>query len=72
MKCKYAVSFEFSIKNPITVRGEVRAMSARTLAARALDEATIKEPGLKWSSIVILLERISEEFIEETVQESES
>ena len=58
MKCKYAVTFEFMTQQPITERGETEAKSVRTISARALDDATIKNPGLKWSSIVILLERI--------------
>lgn len=59
MKCKYAVTFEFLTSPPITVRGEVNATSARTIAARALDDATEKNPGVSWTSISILLERDS-------------
>jgi len=60
MKCRYSMSFEFNVEAPLTVRGEVTATSVRTLAARALDEATDKHPGVKWSSICLVLERISE------------
>lgn len=60
MKIKYAVTFEFMVNPPITVRGETEANSIRTCAARALDRATDSNPGLKWSSISILLERIDE------------
>jgi hypothetical protein len=57
MKCNYSVTFEFEISQPITVKGKIEATSIRTIAARALDDATEKNKGVRWSSIVLVLER---------------
>lgn len=58
MKCKYAVTFEFEESKPITCKGEIEALHARTITARAVDDAIGKNPNLKWSSLVVLIERI--------------
>lgn len=59
MKVKYAVTFEFMVRQPITVRGEAEAGSIRTLAARAIDDAEQSDidSHRNWSSISILLDR---------------
>lgn len=57
MKCNYAVTFEFNINAPITIRGESEAISLRTVVARAIDDAVEKNPSLNWNSISVLIER---------------
>jgi hypothetical protein len=57
MKCNYSISFEFETTHPITEKGTARGTSARTVAARAIDDAVEKNPNLNWRSIVIVLER---------------
>jgi hypothetical protein len=57
MDCGYAVTFEFDTRAPVTARGTVRARSARTVARRAVDQATAQYPGLAWRSLVVVLER---------------
>ena len=61
MKCNYSITFEFSTGQPITERGDATGTSVRTVAARAIDDAVEKNPNLKWSSVVILLDRINKE-----------
>ena len=65
MKCNYSITFEFDTASPITVKGEAEATSVRTIAARALDDATERNPNLKWSSLVILIDRKEKEPIKE-------
>lgn len=56
------VTFEFDQQPPITHRGTIAAVEARTIAARAIDEAQAAHPGLRWSSMnVVLLERLQDE-----------
>lgn len=57
MECNYSITFEFETSQPITEKGSAKGTSVRTVAARAIDDATTKNPKLKWSSIVIVLER---------------
>lgn len=57
MKCQYVVTFEFNTLPPITERGDIEATSIRTIAARALDDATTKNPNMQWSSIVLVISR---------------
>jgi len=59
MTCKYAVTFEFDLNQPITERGSATAGSLRTTIARAIDAATEKNPGLHWRSVSVLIERES-------------
>lgn len=70
MKVKYAVTFEFNVQLPLTVRGEVEAGSPRTCAARAIDEAQEKHKGVRWNSMSILLERLDMESEKETDNET--
>lgn len=59
MTVTYAVTFEFPEAAPITHRGTVAGSQAATVAKRALKEAMGAHPGLRWSSLVIvLLERV--------------
>jgi hypothetical protein len=59
MTLEYAVTFEFSEAPPITHRCTVAAVSAHTVCARAVREAVAAHPGLRWSSlVVVLLERV--------------
>jgi len=76
MKCKYSISFEFETSQPITEKGEITASSIRTVAARALDDATNKNPNVNWSSIVLMIERVpkdkaAKEEEKETIKEKE-
>lgn len=57
MKCRYSITFEFETIAPLTTTGTVTASSLRTISARAIDDAISKNPGLNWTSIVIVLER---------------
>jgi hypothetical protein len=58
MKCKYSLTFEFEVEQPITCRGEIEATSIRTIVARAVDDAVEKNPNTKWSSVVVVIERM--------------
>lgn len=61
MTVKYAVSFEFDIKPPVTARGTVSGGSASACVARATRAAVKANPGLRWTSLVcVLLERIDD------------
>lgn len=62
MKVKYNVCFEFDTTPPVTHRGTVSASNAATCFARAARDAMKAHPGLKWSSmLVLLLERLDED-----------
>jgi len=75
MKSKYAVTFEFNERQPLTYRGIAMATSIRTLAARAIDLAIEdnkkdeREDTSKghWSSICIVLDRY--DFMNEILRE---
>lgn len=65
MKCKYAVTFEFIVKLPVTIRGEMEAINPHTIATRAIREAKTlakitKQSTVNWSSISILIDRYDE------------
>jgi len=66
MKCNYSITFEFSTGQPITEKGTATGTSVRTVAARAIDDAVEKNPNIKWSSVVILLDRGNKETEKET------
>ena len=57
MKCKYAVTFEFPERMPLTRRGELSASNAGTIARRAINEAKKEFKPINWSSLVVLLDR---------------
>jgi hypothetical protein len=55
----YAVTFESpETRPPHTIRGEVVAGSAPTASSRAIREARSKIPGIRFASLVLLLEKI--------------
>ena len=57
MRCSFAVTFEFSEAPPETVRGIVEALEVQTLAARAFRQAKEEKPNMKWSSVVLVLQK---------------
>ncbi len=59
MHVKYAVTFEFDSRAPITHRGTVAASSGATCVARAVREAQKALRPVNWSSLTcVLLERV--------------
>lgn len=62
MKVRYSVTFEFDVQPPVTHKGTVVAASMPTCFARAARDAAKAHPGLRWTSMVIvLLERVEAE-----------
>ena len=60
MKIKYQVTFE-NESNPIrTLSGIVIATGAGTAANRAVKDAKKQAKGARWSSIVIVLEKVED------------
>ena len=56
---RYAVTFEApESRPPVVVRGEIAAGGAQTAASRAIREARRAQPGVRYESLVVLLERI--------------
>ena len=61
MKAKYAVTFKFDLRAPVTHRGRVAASSGATCVARAVREAQKALRPVGWASLVcVLLEREGE------------
>lgn len=59
MTIKYAVTFEFETRAPLTHRGTVAASSGATCVARAVREAQRVLRPVNWTSLVcVLLERL--------------
>lgn len=54
---RYAVTLEFDVAPPETIRGEIRAWKAATAAYRALRAAQQAHPRRVWRSLVVLLEK---------------
>lgn len=70
MTVTYTCSFEFDTAPPITTRGRVVASSMPTCFARAARQAAKAHPGLRWTSMVIvLLERVDEAAATESVEQ---
>lgn len=70
MIIKYAVTFEFESRAPLTHRGTVKGSSAATCARRAIEEAQRELRPVNWSSLVYAaLERSAED--SEGVDESD-
>ena len=70
MTIRYAVTFEFLMKPPLTHRGTIAASSLGTIASRALREAQKALRPVNWSSCVfVALERVSEAGTGERVTE---
>jgi hypothetical protein len=58
MTTRYAVTFEFDTRAPLTHRGTVSASSGATCVARATREAQRAVRPVNWSSMVcVLLDR---------------
>ena len=72
MECNYSITFEFETSQPITAKGTSKGTTIRTVAARAIDDATEKNPKLKWSSIVIVIDRIDKVKEDEEVKTEEN
>lgn len=54
----YAVTFEFPMKPPVTVRGEVSFALPEAGIGKAARDAALKATGIRgWSSIVVVLDR---------------
>jgi hypothetical protein len=61
MTVRYAVTFEFESRPPLTHRSTIAAASAATCVARATREAQRVLRPVGWSSVVcVLLERVRE------------
>lgn len=59
MTLKYAVSFEFEMRPPVTHRGEVTASSPSAAARRAVLAAQTALRPVNWSSFLfVALERV--------------
>lgn len=52
---KYAVTFEFDLRPPLTAKGQVSAGNPATAAARAVREAKKAVHPMAWRSMVVLL-----------------
>ena len=57
LRARYAVSFEFDTKPPLTTSGELSALKAPTVVARAVRKAILEHPQQVWRSLVVVLER---------------
>lgn len=62
IKATYAVTFEFPVKRPVTIRGNVEAWQPHSLFQRAVKEAKkearkTKQSIVGWSSISTLIDR---------------
>jgi hypothetical protein len=62
MRVRYAVTFEFETRPPLTHRGEVEGGFAHTCVMRATREAQRRLKPINWSSMVcVLLERLDKD-----------
>jgi hypothetical protein len=57
MTYQYAVTLEFDLAPPETVRGEIETRGAWTAAWRAVRAAHKAHPRRQWRSLVVLLEK---------------
>lgn len=57
MIARYAVTFEYDTKPPVTMRGEIVASAMPTLVARAARQAARDAGRQTWSSVSVLIER---------------
>jgi len=55
MTCRYSVTYEFDVRPPITLKGQVTAGSAATCMARATREAQKALRPVGWTSLVCVL-----------------
>jgi hypothetical protein len=62
MTCRYAVTFEFETRAPMTARGVIAGGRAATCVARATRKAQEALRPVGWSSMLcVLLERVDAE-----------
>jgi len=62
MRVRYAVTFEFETRPPVTHRGTLEAGKVWTLAHRAVEEASLALHPINWISFVcVVLERLPAE-----------
>ncbi len=64
MDCQFSFTFEFETSQPLTLKGCASGGKPRTIAHRAFTEAAAAFPGVRWSSCVLVLERIAGEEVE--------
>ena len=57
---RYAVTFEYQLDAPETVRGEIDVSNPSLGVRRAFEAAKRAYPHRRWSSVVVLLERPDE------------
>ena len=57
MRYRWAVTFEFEEAKPETVRGEMDVPNPRLGARRAVEAAQKAKPGMRFQSLVIVLDR---------------
>lgn len=55
-----SVSFESDLQPVRTYRGEIAAVSPAAGARRAVERARKEFPGVRWRSIVVVLEKLEE------------
>lgn len=55
MTCEYAVTYESTIKAPVTIRGQVSGTTPSGMASKAIRSSKSRAKGVRWSSLVILL-----------------
>lgn len=60
MNVDYAVSFEFALRPPLSLKGTIAASTAATCASRATRLAQKALRPVGWTSIVCTLERASD------------
>jgi hypothetical protein len=73
MRVKYAVTFEFDLRPPLTYKGIVEAGQPHVCCARAVKEAKAALRPINWSSMVcVLLERLDGAEDESEAEEREA
>jgi hypothetical protein len=65
MTARYAVTFEFETKPPLTLHGTVSAAGMPTCVARAARTAMREAGRQTWASVVVVIERESPSAIAE-------
>ena len=56
-RIRYAITYEFEVDPPETLRGEIDFLNEGHAARTAVKLARLAFPRRKWSSLVILLDR---------------
>jgi hypothetical protein len=72
MKAKVSVTFEFTMRPPLTWRGEFTATGAQTIVSRAVRDAKRALKPNNWQSlVVVILERDNTAETDETEEEEQ-